>query len=293
MVERRQATRTVHGRARNAPRPGTERTRWSSLLGGSRPRGESTPPTVGELEAALDEGELDVHYQLVVTADGTPAGAEALLRWRRPGHGLVAAAEFADLIVSTEILRHTVDLVLSELVAALAVIRSRLTVPRPYLGFNVTARQLEDPMLPSRLLTFLHAEQASGDGLVAELTNPAGVSDWTAVRTAVAELARLGVGVAVEDSGVDDGDLLYRDNGLIPIVKLGRTIVAESHRWQHERDVIAATVALCKAQGTTVVAQGVEHPQTMDWLAGLGVDYLQGVHIAPPGPLSELLGLLH
>lgn len=292
MVERRRAMRTVHGRGRAAPRPRTQRSRWASLFGPGEPRAEAAPVTLSEFETALDNGEFDVHYQLVVTADGRPAGAEALLRWRRPGFGLVTASEFVDLIANTEILRLTTDLVLSELIAALSLIRGRLNVERAYLAFNVTARQLEDPMLPSRLLAFLQAEQATGDGLVAELTNPAGVSDWPAIRTAVSELARLGVGVAVEDSGVEAGDLLYRDNGLIPIVKLGQTIVADSHRWQHERDVIAATVALCKAEGTTIVAQGIEHPETMAWLAELGVDFLQGMHIAPPGPLSELLALL-
>lgn len=240
----------------------------------------------------MADGELDVHFQRVVDGDGRPAGAEALLRWLRPGHGVVEAAAFIGLVQSAELLRQVSDLVVSELVAALPLLRSTVETAEPYLSFNAPARQLQDQIFPSRIAAFLHAEGAVAHGLVVELTNPAEVTDWRAVQHSVRELDRLDIALAVDDAGVEPGDLLYRDRAEAPIVKLDRTMVAESHRWAHERAVVEATVALCKADGTKVIAQGVEHPETQEWLERLGVDYLQGFHIGRPEPLGALLDRL-
>ncbi len=289
MVDRQRTARATPSRLGVPTRPTSASRKWGSLF--SSHRSNSGTPMLGEqdIERALANGELDVHYQLVLTGDGQPAGAEALLRWQRPGVGLLGAGAFIGVIESTELFRQVSDLVVSELVAALPLLRSTLDAPLPYLSFNAPARQLQDQMFASRIAAFLHAEGAVAHGLVVELIDPAEVTDWRAVRNSVQELQRLDISLAVEDTGAEPGDMIYRDRATAPIVKLDRTLVAESHRWAREREVIEATVELCKADGTTVIAQGVEHEDTLEFLADLGVDYLQGFHIARPEPLADLL----
>lgn len=288
MTERRRTTRPTVRHQPVAERPVAPR-RWSALF--TSERTTVAPPALHERDvaAAYERGELLVHYQLVVDRDHRPAGAEALLRWNRPGHGLVPASGFMNTVRSHELQRNITDLVIDDLVYSLPELRSIVRSPRPYFAMNAPAGQLQDSMFPSRIAAFLRAENIPADGVVVELTDPNEVTDWRAVRDACVELKRLDIDLAVDDAGADPGDLLYRDRTEAPVVKLDRSIVSESRRWEHERRVVEATVKLCKSEDLLVIAAGVEDGQTADWLSALGVDFQQGFHHGRPEPLDGLL----
>jgi EAL domain-containing protein (putative c-di-GMP-specific phosphodiesterase class I) len=236
--------------------------------------------------------EFGVYYQLVVARDGTPAGAKALLRWFRPGKGVQDASSFLPEVRNHEVHRRFTEVVLNHVAAALPAVRSLLAIDAPYISVSASAMQFEDRLFASRLAASLNANGASPNGLAVELTNPAAVIDWKAVAETSAELAHLGVKVAVEDSGSEPGDLLYRDGCDAAIVRIDRSMVEASRRWAHERDVVEATLALCSASDIRTVVQGVEDRHTLDWLRACGADFLTGYAIAQPEPLESLLDRL-
>ncbi len=264
--------------------------RWAGALSSLREPAVSTGPDEDDLHDAIDRYEMTVHFQLVTDAEGAPAGAEALLRWNRPGHGTVGAARFIGVVQSLELSRRLGDVVLAEVVAALPVLRALHGGDRPYIGMNASPAQLQDRMFAGRVSAHLRAEGTEGTGLVVELTDPTAVTDWPAVTETAAELARIGVELAVDDTGSDPGDLLYRDRCEARFVKLDRSVIAESRRWVRERQLVEATIDLCRDLGHPIVAQGIEDRATMDWLSGRGVTYLQGFHLGRPEPIGDLVG---
>jgi len=296
-VERHRTSRGAAG-ARTASNPTASTPaapavrRWSVLFSPDRPAVANRVVTLDDLDIAYDRGELSVHYQLVTTGDGRPAGAEALLRWDRPGHGVVDASSFVSLLSEADLIRGITDLVAADLIVALPVLRSLIDTPQTYFSFNVPARLLQDSMFPSRIAALLNTEAVAPDGLVVELTDANSVTDWRALRDGVDELRRLSILTAVDDAGAEPGDLLYRDRCDAPIVKLDRAMVAESRRWAHERRVVEATIDLCRASSVQVIAQGVEDEAAAHWLRDRGVDFMQGFHLARPVPLETLLDRL-
>jgi diguanylate cyclase len=289
--ERNRTPRTRSHRPTSSSRADSTR-RWTALFAPERP--VRAVPTVEErdLVAAARAGELEVYYQVIVDREQRPAGAEALLRWNRPGHGVVNAASFLPLVQSHELQRQITELVLGDLVTALPVLRSVINASRTYFAINAPARQVQDSMFPSRVAAYLRAENVEAAGVVVELTDPNDVTDWRAIHEAGVELRRLEIDLAVDDAGAEPGDLLYRDRCDAPIVKLDRMMVGESRRWTHERRVVEATVRLCKASSYTVIAQGVEDEQTATWLHELGVDFQQGFFHGRPEPLHDLVARL-
>lgn len=288
-MERRSAMRSSRATPSAPPVPNR---RWSSMLSALREPVVPTVLTEHDLHDAIDHHEMTVHFQLVVDGDGAPAGAEALLRWNRPGHGIVGAAGFMDAVVSLDLARRLGDVVMGEVVAALPTLRAIGVVDRPYVGLNASPTQLQDRMFAGRLSAHLRSEGTEGTGLVVELTDPTAVTDWPAVTETIAELARIGIDLAVDDTGSEPGDLLYRDRCEARFVKLDRSLIAESRRWARERRLVEATIRLCADAGHPVIAQGIEDAATMDWLCGQGVAYLQGFHVGRPEPIGELAARL-
>lgn len=245
--------------------------------------------TEADLEQALDYQELLVHFQLVVDPTGAPCGAEALVRWQRPGHGIVSAAGFVEAARSLELARRLADVATAETVAALPQLRSFARGTEAYVALNASPLQVQDRMFVARLASQLRAAGVDPAGLVIELTDASAITDWPAIVESGQELRRMGIRLAVDDTGIEPGDLLYRDRCDATFVKLDRSIIAESRRWNHERRVVEATVALCRNAGHPVIAHGVEDEATATWLVGLGVDLLQGYHYGRPEPLEHLV----
>ena len=236
MVDRQRTARATPSRVGGADGPVPPVRRWTSLFASTRAAESARRPVEADVEQALADGELDVHFQRVVDRDGRPAGAEALLRWQRPGHGVVEAAAFIGLVQSPSCFARSPNWSSRELVAALPVLRSAVEAAEPYFSVNAPARQLQDRCSPAGSPPSSGPKDADAHGC-------GGRADRSRTRsptggrcgTRAKNCDRLDIALAVDDAGAEPGDLLYRDRCEAPIVKLDRTMVSESRRWAHER----------------------------------------------------------
>jgi diguanylate cyclase (GGDEF)-like protein len=244
------------------------------------------------LRAAIPAGELVVHYQPVVTiTEGRIVGAEALIRWARPGHGLVLPGQFIPLAEDTGLITDVWRCVLDDGLARMADWQSRTHAPLA-LAMNLSARQLDDPSTVEHFAGALTASGADPADVVVEVTETAAVADPDRMHEILSSLRSLHVRVALDDFGTGYSSLAYLERTPFDIVKIDRTFISRLATDRRQRSVVSGVVKLAHTLGMTLVAEGVETQQQLDQLARLGVDLAQGYYFAHPADAEAFEALL-
>lgn len=228
------------------------------------------------LRHALRDGQLQVYYQPQVTlADGRIAAAEALVRWDRPGFGLVPpdqfipVAEESDLIVQidSEVL-HRVAQDLQDW--------SESGELLPVVSVNVSARQLQQEYLLEDVRQVLAHFPAARGHLEVELTERLLIGAVPQHRYMLESLAELGVNISIDDFGTGYSSFSYFRDFPVHAVKIDRSFIEHVHRGGPDARIALAIIALANAFDITVVAEGVELPAQLDFLRQHGCARGQG-----------------
>ncbi len=245
------------------------------------------------LELAISEDELVLHYQPFVEIEtGRMIGAEALVRWNRPGHGLLPPAAFIEIAEETGLILPLGDWVIDEACRQLA---SWPTLPdgrRPSISVNLAAKQLAQDSLVSTVIAALDRHGVPADHLGFEVTESMQVDDVEAAGTTLKRLAALGCKLAIDDFGIGYATLDYlRRFSMADTIKIDRSFVNGLGQSREDTAIVSASLALARSLGLSVVAEGVETREQYINLAELGCDQAQGYLLSRPVPLDEALVL--
>ena len=243
------------------------------------------------LRDALTDGSLSMHFQPIVAAATTTAvGFEALMRWRHHERGWISPSEFLSLAESTDLIGELGSFALREATRAAA---SWSSAPDgPYVTVNLSARQLFDPELASRVRTALVDSALEPSRLVIEIPERAALDDAARAALVVDELRLLGVGCALD--GFGDGlaslaQLLHLD---LRFVKIDRSLIRPPTGASLRDALVEVIVTLGHRAGIDVVAQGIETPDDLARLRQAGCALSQGFLFSQAVPLSEVSTLM-
>jgi len=240
------------------------------------------------LRRALEDGELELHYQPIVDiASERVVGVEALARWRHPRRGLLGPEQFPlgphrDLSVIDR-------WVLRTACADLAFWTNVLGDRAPErVNVNVTAEVLRDGALEDEVLRATGQVGLAPDRLHVELPESADLSLLTDAVGNLNTLRRHGVGVILDDMGA--GSSTLRHLSVLPVsgLKIDKSFVAGMLENPNDHAVIKLLNGLGTNLGLPVIAEGVEDPGQLDELLVLGVRYAQGYLLGRPRPAIEL-----
>jgi len=235
----------------------------------------------GELRQALNVNELLLHYQPKVSLrSGRIVGAEALIRWSHPQHGMIPPSRFVPLAEETGLILDLGNWVLEE---ACRQIRSWMdagldVVP---IAVNLSARQF-DVQLPQRLLATVERHGIPCSLLKLEITESLLVRSPEKVVLIMNELAAFGFTLALDDFGTGYSSLAYLKKFPITTLKIDRTFVIGVPNDENDCAIAQAIVTMGKQLRQEIVAEGVETPEQMAFLRKLGCDQLQGYLFSPP-----------
>ena len=211
---------------------------------------------------------------------------EALVRWQHPTEGLLGPMEFLP-----DARRAGLMPMLSEWVARQAVRDARAFAAGGWT-FRVAMNCAPVELLGGQLLPhlFLALEEAGlpGDRLLIEVTEDSFLSDPERARDALYELREHQVQVAIDDYGTGFSSLAYLRDLPVQELKMDRSFVATLLTDDRTRLIVETTTNMAHAMGMRLVAAGVEDEATALALVDMGVDVLQGYHVARPMPLSEV-----
>jgi diguanylate cyclase (GGDEF)-like protein len=245
----------------------------------------------GALRNALEDDELTIHYQPVVRlVDGHLVGVEALVRWNRPGVGLVRPDEFISVAEEAGLIARLDRWVLYQACAQLAAWRRAGLDPALRVSVNLSARQLGDPALPRLVADALTRAGLTGDALVIELTESALAADVDSALGTLTRLGELGVQLAIDDFGTGYASLDYlRRFSMAHQLKIDRSFVADLDSGRsRDQAIVSASLVLARDLGFQPVAEGVETEAQRAALVALGCTHAQGYLFCPPVPPSDL-----
>jgi diguanylate cyclase (GGDEF)-like protein len=236
---------------------------------------------ISRVRPALENGEMVVFYQPKVRlSDGRVAGAEALIRWHHPEHGLVPPDEFIPLVEKTVLLRPLTQFVLNEVLKQWSIWAERGLKLR--LAVNVSPRSLMDLQLPEIIQELLDRWGVPPAFLKLELTENFLMADSGRSTGVLDRLAEMGVGLSIDDFGTGYSSLSHLKRLKIDEIKVDRSFVSHMHSDANDYMIVRATVELGQNLGLNVVAEGVEDRETFDRLADFGCDEAQGYYISEP-----------
>jgi diguanylate cyclase (GGDEF)-like protein len=241
-----------------------------------------------ELRVALAEDQFEPWFQPIVRlADEEVVGYEALLRWNHPERGVIGPADFLRIAEDSGSIE-AIDWRMFELSCALV---PHLGHGRGYLTINVAARHLKRADFDSQLLDLLHRTGLANARLLAEFTESALSDQPERVRATLDRLSSAGIGTALDDFGSGPSSLENLHRFPLRMLKLDRAFVSalgrEGEARQHARTVVAAILALARALGLQVVAEGIETEAELSALRELGCEFGQGFLLGRPAPAAH------
>lgn len=241
-----------------------------------------------DLRRGIETGELRVHYQPIVALPGNEiAGVEALVRWQRPGAGLLMPADFVDAAETTGLIVPLGGWVFARACDTAAALVRIPGGPRS-VSVNVSARQLADPGIVRMLRDALRESGCDPASLVVEVTETALGPDIERATATLDAIKALGVSLALDDFGTGLSSLLCLKRFPLDRITIDRSFIAGLGVDADDTAIVTSTIALAHSIGITVVAEGVETAAQLALLNGMGCDFAQGYLFSGPLTLGQL-----
>ena len=236
---------------------------------------------MSHVRPALENGEMTMFYQPKVRlSDGLVSGAEALIRWNHPDHGLVPPDEFIPLVEKTVLLRPLTAFVFAQVLQQWRAWADRgIRIP---VAVNVSPRSLLDLQMPDQIAELLERWEVPPSFLKLELTENFLMAESGRSAAVLKQLAELGVGLSIDDFGTGYSSLSHLKRLKVDEIKVDRSFVMQMQRHADDFMIVRATVELGRNLGLRVVAEGVEDRETFERLADFGCDEAQGYFISKP-----------
>lgn len=245
-----------------------------------------------ELRQALENDELTLHYQPVVDlVDGTVIAVEALLRWRHPQRGLLAAGSFIDVAEESGLVIEIGDVVTAKAIEQLS--HWQTDYPDLEMWINISPAQLMSRDLARQVESLLVEHDVPSSAVCLEVTEHVILDDLESTRGTLERLRVMGVKLALDDFGTGYSSMKQLKSLPITALKIDMSFVAGLGVSEHDSAIVDAAVTLAAAFGLDSVAEGIEEPHQILELRKRGCTKGQGYFLAQPAApekIEELLG---
>jgi diguanylate cyclase (GGDEF)-like protein len=233
------------------------------------------------LRQAVEAGELLLMFQPEVALGGCEVNAlEALLRWRKPGGRIATATEFIHIAEKSGLIHELTGWVLRSAAATVAAWRAA-GWPDARVAINVSPPQFFESDFVSHIASTLETAGLPASALELELTETV-LQTGTATIDALHRLRELGISIALDDFGIGYSSLTSLEQLPINRVKLDRMLIEGVDSNPRSAAIVRSIVTLCHGLGLQVVAEGVERPAQLEFLAHCGPLAVQGYLLAHP-----------
>jgi diguanylate cyclase (GGDEF)-like protein/PAS domain S-box-containing protein len=233
------------------------------------------------LRRALDRDELRLYFQsLIDLRTRRVVGKEALLRWNRPGHGIVAPATFIGIAEETRMIIPIGEWVLRE------ACRQAREWGGLRVAVNLSPRQFQKTDVSEAVARALDDTKLDPALLELEITETTAMQNTEHTIATLASLRDLGVRIAIDDFGTGHSSLSYLRRFPIDRVKIDREFIAEIEKSRSNRAIVSSVVALAHGLDLAVTAEGVETDAQAAFLTELQCEEVQGFLFGRPAPVE-------
>ena len=239
---------------------------------------------IAGLRGAIAHGEFELHYQPVVNIrTGQLVGAEALIRWQRPQHGLVAPGQFIATAEKAGLIVEIGEWVIRE-ACRQAMLWQQAGHPPFVMAVNLSPVQFAHGTVEAVLAQTLADSGLAPRYLELELTESTLIQDSEKFIQSLQNLKAMGVGISIDDFGTGYSNLSYLQRFSIDKIKVDQSFVRRLLQGPQELAIVSAIIQIARSLNLNTTAEGIEDQATRDKLAELGCEQGQGYLFARPLP---------
>ena len=243
------------------------------------------------LRDAVSHQEFLLYYQPQINSQsGNLYGFEALLRWDRPGKGIVSPSVFMQEAEESKLIIPIGNWVLATACRFIRQINESSNA-RYTVAVNVSVIQLLEEDYTATVKRILQETQVAPELLELEITESCLLKETELLIDKLKELSAYGVRIALDDFGTGYSSLRYLKDLPVHVLKIDRYFV-DSIAVDRNRALVGAIIAIGHSLGMSLVAEGVETDQQMDFTKAMQCDRLQGYRISRPIPENDVAGYL-
>lgn len=244
------------------------------------------------LRKAVDNREFVLHYQPKMQIDsGRLCGVEALLRWERPGYGLMSPAEFIPVLEDTGLIlpvgRWVLDTACRQIAAWQATSIGRVAV-----SVNIAGRQFIAGNLEQEVIRALERNNIDANLLELELTESSLMANTHSTIKTLQILRNLGVSISIDDFGTGYSSLAYLRRFPVDKLKIDIAFIRGITTNADDAAIVLAIIRMAHTLKLEVIAEGVETGAQLEYLRSHRCDQIQGYYFSRPLPGTEMEGML-
>jgi diguanylate cyclase (GGDEF)-like protein/PAS domain S-box-containing protein len=244
------------------------------------------------LRNALERNEFVLHYQPQVDLKtGQIVGMEALIRWKHPELGMVPPSRFVGVAEDTGLIV-PIGAWVMRAACAQNKIWQDAGLGRLRVAVNLSARQFSAADLVPGIEQILLDTGLDPSCLELELTESLFMSDVTPAVELLHRMKSLGVKLSIDDFGTGYSSFSYLSRFPIDVLKIDRSFVNDISHDANDAAIVASIIALAHNLRLSVIAEGVETAEQLDYLRHQGCDEMQGYYFSRPLPAPEFEQLL-
>ncbi len=242
-----------------------------------------------DLRKAIEGEEFELYYQPQVDLKDTNSiSVEALIRWNHPTKGMIPPGEFIELAEETGLIVPIGKWVLEEACKQMKQWKEQ-QVGIQYIAVNLSPRQFQDRHLIDTIEKMLQAYNLKSSDLEFEITETVAMEDIEYTIKMLQILKEMGFKISLDDFGTGYSSMNYLKKLPIDSVKIDRSFLTDVMDGDEgQRSIIQAVITLSHANDLTVVAEGVETKEQLDFLRKEHCDKAQGYFFSRPLPAEEL-----
>jgi EAL domain-containing protein (putative c-di-GMP-specific phosphodiesterase class I) len=245
-----------------------------------------------ELRAALEHRQFQLYYQIQVDSAHRPLGAEALIRWLHPEHGLITPDQFISLAEETGLILPMGLWVLEEACAQIKAWQQTALTRNLVLAVNVSVKQFHQPDFVAQVQAAVQRHAIDPRLLKLELTESMMLENIEDTIATMNVLKKIGVRFSLDDFGTGYSSLQYLKRLPLDQLKIDRSFVRDLVSDSSDRAIVRTIIAMARSLGLDVIAEGVETEEQRQLLLSKGCAHFQGYLFSKPVPIIQFETLL-
>jgi diguanylate cyclase (GGDEF)-like protein/PAS domain S-box-containing protein len=245
-----------------------------------------------DLRKAINENKLELHFQpKVKVSTGEIIGAEALIRWNHPDWGMLTPADIIPIAEETGLIHSLSNWVTRKVCLVLNSWQNEGLNLVP-ISINISADRFISADFVPNITRQLEETKLDGKWLEIEITETSILDNQSLVEKTINELNYLNVRVSLDDFGTGYSSLSYLTRYKIHVLKIDKSFIQDVSVNSSNSTVVKSIIQLAHGLGMSVVAEGVETPEQLQFLKQQECDEIQGYIFSRPVPVSDLLKMI-
>jgi diguanylate cyclase (GGDEF)-like protein/PAS domain S-box-containing protein len=245
-----------------------------------------------DLREAIEKQQFELHYQIQVNSKGEAVGAEALIRWAHPVHGLVFPADFIPLAEETGLISAIGQWVLDTACAQLKTWQQDVLTRNLIIAANVSPKRFHQAEFVAQVRTAIERHAINPKLLKLELTESSLLEDVEGTIATMNALKEMGVKFSLDDFGTGFSSLQYLKRLPLDQLKIDQSFIRDLAVDASDKTIVRTIIAMAKNLNLDVIAEGVETNDQLQFILDSGCMHCQGFLFGKPVPIQQFEALL-